>query len=140
MHYQFLQCGINGNYANTGLSDLDRLALHILYPEDNQVAEFVGTTVVRAGSKLNLQSAWMVRGANIGLAAKNFTWQMSGRIVGTGPRLRAKVVMPGDYEMRFSYEDILGRRYSYTGTVHALAPADYNNQVAASLAASLPLH
>jgi hypothetical protein len=47
MNYVIAACGIDGNYSHSGLSQLDRLALHILYPEDARVAEVVGTRVVR---------------------------------------------------------------------------------------------
>src|SRR5262245_9909627 len=83
MHYQFLSCGINGNYDNNGLSVWDKLALHILYPEDARVAEFVGTTVVCASIPLRLHSAWKDQGANINYVANDFVWRLSGQTVST---------------------------------------------------------
>ena len=58
MHYQFTvaqtpTCVQTGsNYSDAGLTDCDKLTLHILYPEDSLTAEYVGTTVVRAGRTL----------------------------------------------------------------------------------------
>jgi hypothetical protein len=54
MHYQFADCGINGNYDHPGLSTLDRVGMHILYPEAGFVAEYVGTTVVQSTQPVHL--------------------------------------------------------------------------------------
>jgi hypothetical protein len=135
MHYQFLSCGINGNYDNTGLSEWDRLALHILYPEDTRVAEFVGTTVVRAGSTMQLQSAWKARGANITSVASNFQWRLGSTTFSTMPDLMVNLVFPGNYTSQFSHNDFLGRNYSFTGVVRVLDGATYDRTIAAPVAA-----
>ncbi len=139
MHYKFAGCGINGNYDNTGFSEWDRLALHILYPEDNQVAEFVGATVVRTTDLVTLQSAWKARGANLSFVANSFAWKISANPVGSTPDLSTKLTNPGDYPLQFSHNDFLGRSYSYSGTIRVLTPAVYNQQIAAPVAAQLPL-
>jgi hypothetical protein len=45
MQYKSASCAIDGSCDTTGLSDLDQLAVHVLYPGDLRVAEFIGTTV-----------------------------------------------------------------------------------------------
>ncbi len=138
MHYKFTDAGINGNYDYTGLSDLDRLSIHILYPEDVPVAEFVGTTVVRSTGRIVLRSAWGVRGADLGFTATNFEWEVAGTVRSTGPVL--DVQLPeGTYGFRFAHSDFLGRAYSYTGIIRVLNPTAYAAQAAAVAAAQLPL-
>ncbi len=115
MHYRFKSCGINGNFERNGFSDLDRLALHIMYPEDNHVAEFVGTTVIRAGETLHLKSAWKVRGANMNYAAKDFMWKLDNVTFSTTPELKTLALVPGEYELRLTHNDFLGRSYTDNG-------------------------
>ncbi|GAB4280606.1 MAG: hypothetical protein Kow0092_36200 [Deferrisomatales bacterium] len=124
MHYQFLACGIHGNYSQAGFSAWDRLALHILYPEDVRVAEFVGRTVIEAGEALSLQSLWQAQGALVGSIAKDFRWRLDGVLVGTGPMLHHPIASPGTYTLEFSYSDNLkgipARSYLYRGPVRVL--------------------
>ena len=61
MHYAFPTCGIQGNFGYSGLSRMDQLSAHILYPENARVAEFVGTTVLPSTRALSLESAWLAR-------------------------------------------------------------------------------
>jgi hypothetical protein len=124
MHYAFPTCGIEGNYGYSGLSAMDRLSVHIMYPEEKQVAEFVGTTVIPSTNVLSLVSAWRSRGADMNFAASNFSWSVSGTQVGTGASVDTKL-SPGDYTLAISHKDFLGRSYSYSGPVHVLAPKDY---------------
>jgi PKD repeat protein len=134
MHYMFTSCGINGNYDFTGLSALDKLALHILYPEDNRVAEFVGKTVIEAGETLSLQAAWGARGAHINYVVKNFSWYLYKgiSIYGSSTSSSLNIVLdtPGTYTLIFSYDDLLGRHYSYSGPVHVMTPQQYAAAVA----------
>ncbi|HEY9636071.1 MAG TPA: hypothetical protein V6D14_21880 [Coleofasciculaceae cyanobacterium] len=144
MHYKFSKsngdtCDVNGNYDYTGLSEWDKLSVHILYPEDNNVAEFIGTTVIRTTDKLNLQSAWKARAANISFVAKNFVWKLSGSTVSTTAELIRSNNNQGTYTLQFTYSDFLGRSYSYTGMLRVLEPKTYNKQIAAPIAAQLPL-
>ena len=138
MNYMFPSCGINGNYDYTGLSELDRLSFHILYPEDNLVAEFVGTTVVPNPHHIILQSAWAVRGADIGFTTTDFEWRVSGSVRSTSTVLDVQLA-EGTYNLRFSHKDFLGRSYSYTGIIRVLPPEIYTRQTAAVSAAQLPL-
>jgi hypothetical protein len=139
MHYQFLSCGIDGNYGYSGLSTLDQLGVHILYPEDRQVAEFVGTTVIRTSDLLSLESAWQFRGANIDMVASGFAWCLNSRTVSTTSGLTNRISAPGNYTLTLNYIDFLGRSYSYTGLVRVLRPQDYTSLIAAPTAALLPL-
>jgi len=130
MHYKYVDPGINGNYDDTGLSDLDRLSVHILYPEDARVAEFAGTTVVPSTGRVVLRSAWGVRGGDLPFTATNFEWKVANVTRSTGPVLDVQL-LEGTYELRFAYSDFLGRAYSYAGTIRVLNPAAYAAQAAA---------
>ena len=130
MHYQFLSCGIHGNYDHTGFSAWDKLALHILYPEENRTAEFVGKTVLRSGENLQLQSAWQWRGANIDFVAKNFGWRIDGALLSSGPTLNVRL-KTGIYTLQYAHSDFLDRNYTYNGVVRVLADDEYDSQMAA---------
>jgi len=138
MHYKFPSCMINGNYDNTGLSDLDQLSVHILYPEDASVAEYVGTTVVASTRHIVLQSAWAARGGYLPFAAKDFAWRVDGGVLGTSPVLDAQLSV-GDHVLQFSHGDFLGRTYTYTGVVHVLPMTAFLTRAAAIAATQLPL-
>jgi hypothetical protein len=146
MHYIFTAaetptCVQTGsNYSNAGLTAYDKLALHILYPEDIRVAEFLGRTVIRAGETLNLTSAWKARGANVSFVARNFNWKLDGTTRSTTPDLSLTLNNPGVYVLEFNYTDFLGRNYGYTGPVRVLDADDYAAQIVAPIAAQLPLH
>ncbi len=138
MNYQFPSCGINGNYDNSGLSDWDRLAVHILYPEALQVAEFVGTTVVRTTDTIRLRSAWGARGANLTFVAQDFRWTISGNLASSSSTLTS-TLLPGTYMLGFNHRDFLGRTYTYVGVLRVLPPTIYTQRVAAPIASRLPL-
>ena len=138
MNYKFPTCGINGNYDNTGLSEFDRLAAHILYPEVNRVAEFVGTTVVRSTDTISLRSGWEDRGANLAFVASNFNWTVAGVVTSWTPDLNLSLPV-GVYAIEYSYTDFLGRSYSYRGILRVVPPPAFDQQIAAPIAASLPL-
>jgi hypothetical protein len=129
MHYMFPSCGINGNYDNTGLSDLDRLSVHILYPEDARVAEHVGTTVVAGPGRVVLDSAWGARGADLSVTAKSFEWRVDGSIASTTARLDVQLPV-GDHSLQFSHGDFLGRNYAYTGVIRVISARDFAAQAA----------
>jgi hypothetical protein len=139
MHYQFTSCGINGNYDYTGLSLWDQLGVHILYPEDQQVAEFVGTTVIRSGDTLRLQSAWEFRGANINTVASEFVWKLNATSVSTSPDLYKVMSTPGSYKLKLSHKDFLDRTYSYDGTVRVLTQQNFIRQIVAPIPLQRPL-
>ncbi|NVJ02079.1 hypothetical protein HV824_28710 [Myxococcus sp. AM009] len=138
MHYQFLSCGIHGNYGHAGPSTWDALGLHILYPEPVRVAEFVGRTVIRTTEALNLTSAWGARGANLSFAASAFSWRLSAVTYSSSSSL-STWLGAGTYPLQFSHSDFLGRTYTYSGTVKVLTPADYAKQIASPVAARASL-
>ncbi|WP_164013926.1 hypothetical protein [Pyxidicoccus trucidator] len=138
MHYQFLSCGIHGNYGHAGLSNWDQLALHILYPEPVRVAELTGRTVIRTTEALNLASAWGARGANLSVTSSSFSWKLSGITYSSSSGL-STWLGAGTYPLQFSHSDFLGRTYSYSGTVKVLTPVDYAKQIVTPVAALTPL-
>ncbi|MFD0363043.1 hypothetical protein ACFQZZ_16485 [Nocardia sp. GCM10030253] len=157
MNYSFTNCGvITGNYSNSGLSEWDKLAVHILYPEDPHIAEYTGTTVVHPSDVLLiLRSAWQMRGANIDYVAKDFSWKLFGTEVSRGPVLNIDISLWRNYfavrgiiplastsvtfPFEFSYVDFLGRHYSHSGVIRLLSDQDFNRQIAAPVSALLPL-
>jgi hypothetical protein len=137
MHYKFNDAGINGNYDYTGLSPLDQLAVHVLYPEDIPVAEFVGTTVVPSTGSIMLRSAWGARGAELGFAVKSFEWRVDGVVRSTTSQLNVQLPL-GNHTLQLDYVDFLNRSYTYSGPIHVLTPTTWLQQ-AASVASQLPL-
>lgn len=140
MHYTWdeLKAFAPGNYANGGLSDLDRLAAHILYPESNRVAELVGRRVIRAGEVLQLQSQWRWAGADEH-AMKKIVWKIDNLQAGTASSLSLSGLVLGTHRLDFTYNDLLDRNYSYTGEVRVLTAKDFDRKIAAPIAAQLPL-
>lgn len=131
MHYKVDSCGINGNYDHTGLSPLDRLSLHILYPEERRVAEYAGRTVLRAGERLALGSAWEVAGADIRKVARRFRWRIGGVLVSTASRVNLRLRSPGTATLQLGYHDFLGRSYYWSGAIRVLDPKEFDGQMAA---------
>ena len=137
MHYVFSPIEVpsctqvGGNYSNIGLTDYDKLSLHILYPEDNYVAEFVGTTVVKAGEPLNLTHGWAARGANMAFVVTDIKWQINGLLYSSGSTVSATLNQPGEYTLRLTYTDFLGRDYEYNGIIRVLDEDEYQNVLAA---------
>ncbi|MBT8401694.1 MAG: hypothetical protein KJO98_14545 [Rhodothermia bacterium] len=135
MHYQFLSCGIDGNYGHSGLSAWDRLAVHILYPEAAPVAELRGNLLLRLGDTLSLASAWQTRGALINNVAADFQWRINGVLVGTGPGLSIAMNTPGDHTLQYNYRDNLAtvppRQYAFFSLVRVLEPDAYERLMGA---------
>lgn len=141
MHYKFTKaaghtCDVDGNYGYAGLSTWDKLALHILYPEENRAAEFLGRRVVQSGEQIVLRSAWKARGANLDFVASNFVWRLNGQVVGTAPDLVINAPAVGSYTLTYSYRDFLGREYSYSGPLVVLSPDAYQRRISAALSAA----
>ncbi len=137
MHYRFWPDEVplcfnhtGTNYSNEGLTSYDKLALHIMYPEDVLIAEFTGTTVVKTDERLILRSTLTQQGAT-SYAIKNFSWHVDGNLVSTSDTLDMTFPTPGDHVFRFTYQDFLLRTYSYTGTLHVLDTTTFNNRLAA---------
>lgn len=141
MHYKFASCGIDGNYGNSGLSAYDRLALHIMYPEDVRVVEFYGNTVIRAGQPLQLTSAWHAQGATA-FTTKNWVWKVDGVTRSTTSSLAVSGLAVGEHTLSVEHDDFLDRHYTYAGKVLVLTAADYNKLAdvhAANAAALAPI-
>jgi hypothetical protein len=139
MHYNFATCGIDGNYGYGGLSDLDRLALHIMYPESDRTAEYVGTTVLPQGATLQLQSAWQVRGANISYVANGFAWKLGSSVLSTQPSLAVPSLPVGEYNLSLTHGDFIGRAYSAQVHVRVLTTKEYASTVLAPIASASAL-
>ena len=137
MNYENLNCGIHGNYGQSGLSTWDRLSFHILYPEAARVAEVVGTRVVQTSDSLALVSDWQRRGAIMAAVARNFSWTLGGFPVGTGSSLTLPLGA-GSYTIGFQHEDFLGRSYSYATTVQSLSPDAFARTIAGPTALLAP--
>ncbi|NOZ71331.1 MAG: hypothetical protein GXP38_05360 [Chloroflexi bacterium] len=145
MHYRFWpdevpQCsGQTGtNYSNAGFTPYDKLALHIMYPETNRVAELTGKTVVKTGEPLILRSTWVQQGAT-SFAVKNFRWRLSGFLMSIDDTLNMTFDSPGVYTIQFSYQDFLDRSYSSTRSIRVLDAATFDRQMAAVQEAQLYL-
>ena len=141
MNYRNADCSmtVNGNYDNTGLSPGDKLTLHIMYPEDSRVAELIGTTVIKQGDTLALQSLWEYMGANMNFVAHGYLWKIDGVTRSTTPDLNVAGLSAGDHTLEFSYTDFLTRTYSYTGKVTVLSSSTYTAEVASAPAVELLL-
>ncbi|GAB4534553.1 MAG: hypothetical protein Fur0018_24460 [Anaerolineales bacterium] len=143
MHYRFWphevpQCtGQTGtNYSNDGFTAYDKLALHLMYPEDVRVAEFTGKTVVKVGEALVLRSTLTQQGATT-FALKNFQWMVDGVVKSTSDTLNITFNSAGNHTVQFTYQDFLNRSYSSTFTVRVLNAGTFNEQIAAVAEAQL---
>lgn len=141
MHYTFIgmEGFAPGNYANTGLSALDRLALHILYPEDARVAELLGRRVLRTGETLDLVAQWEAAGADMTRVAKNFAWKLDGATASTTTRLKRVMPAAGTFRLDLTHADLRDRGYAYTGEVRVLTPSDFARKISARVTTTLPL-
>lgn len=128
MIYQELGCGINGNFSHTGLSALDRLSLHILYPESERVAEYVGTTVVTTGEKVNLRSSLAIRGARMDKVISSLLWEIDGQ-ESTVATFEALWERPGIKKGTLTYDDFLGRRFATSIEVRVLKPQEFSKML-----------
>lgn len=137
MHYKFASCGIDGNYGIDGLSELDKLSVHVLYPEAVRVAEYIGTTVVKTGTVLSLDSAWFARGGDMPKISNSFAWKLNGTTYSTGYTLDALMSTAGSYSLSITHKDFFGRSYSTSTTVRVLDADDFNAQIAGPVATSL---
>ena len=130
MNYQFLSCGINGNYGNAGLSYYDQLGLHMLYPPDGLPAEFVGATTLQTGQTLSLNSAWISWGAYASFVSTNYVWKVDGVTRSTASSLSLPGLTAGAHSASFEFDDFLERHHATYFTVRVLSAADYNEQAA----------
>lgn len=144
MHYWWPSSAIpncqqtGSNYSQAGFTSWDKLALHIMYPEDTRVVEFFGNVVIRAGQTLQLTSAWQAQGAT-GFATSNWTWSVDGIVRSTTPALVLGGLGLGDHTLAVAHDDFLGRTYTYNGVVRVLSDDEYGRLVAGNAAAQAVL-
>ncbi len=133
MHYEFLSCSIAGNYGDSGLSAWDKLAVHILYPENELHAEYDGTLVIPQGKTLQLTHGWQSRGANMSFVAPITRWYFNNSVI-TNTQLTVAGLAPGEYPLSLWYQDFLGRWYSHQTTVRVLTSASFKGSIAGAVA------
>jgi hypothetical protein len=139
MHYQFTPCGIEGNYSYAGLSRWDRLALHIMYPQDPPVVEVIGRRVVRTTEPLTVGSAWQAQGANMSFVNQSFLWVAGGAPPSTATSI--SVFLPaGQHTLQAVQTDFLNQSYAVQLPVRVLPPADFAAKIAAPAAARAALY
>ena len=123
MHYQFLSCGVDGNYANTGLSVWDRLSARILYPEVGRPAQIVGKKTLVSGETANLRFGWRVEGAYMPFVATAMEWRVDGVVVSTAIDLVPVFASPGNFNVALKVTDFLGRQHNGSALVRVISPA-----------------
>jgi hypothetical protein len=129
---------IIGNYSTLGFSVKDKLILHMIYPEETRVAEFVGDTVVLDDENLSLIFGWRRRGAIVENVAKNFEWKLDGKSVSKDHNLYVKIA-DGAHALEYTYTDFLDRTYAYKGTVRAISAEQFKKTIRLPLAARMVL-
>lgn len=137
MHYTWtpLFSFAPGNYANGGLSEHDRLSLHILYPEEGRVAELAGNRLVRAGETVRLDLVLALRGAVISKVLTKIEWKVNGVLRSTGSSLSLKLALPGTHRLDLAYTDFLGRVFTFSTQLTALTASDHRRKITGPLAA-----
>jgi len=134
MHYEFLSCGVAGNYANTGLSYYDVLSLRILYPESGRPAQIVGRTVIQTGETALLRFGWKVMGAHMPFVVQGMEWQVDGVPASTAEDFQPSFATPGDRIISLRVTDFLGRVHTGNRTVRVVTPEEMDGLIG-SLAA-----
>ncbi len=137
MHYQFLQCGVDGNYANTGLSYYDKLSTRILYPEAGLTAQIVGRKVLEAGETAQLQFGWRAEGAYMPFVAQSMAWRIDGVLVSTAVDFQHVFAATGTYAVTLQVVDFLGRVHNGSAQVRVLSPAAMNGLVGSLVSSTL---
>lgn len=139
MHYQFLACGVDGNYANTGLSYYDRLSVRILYPESGRPAQIVGRKTLLAGQTAQLQFGWRYEGAYMPFVATSMQWRIGNVLASTAVDFQHVFASPGTYTVSLAVTDFLGRVHNGSAVVRVLSPAAMNGLMGTLRAASAML-
>lgn len=121
------------NYSQAGLTAYDRLAVHIMYPEDVRTVEFYGNTVIRSGETLQLISAWQAQGAT-SFATANWAWTIDGVVRSTAPTLAMAGLSPGEHSLEIAHDDFLGRHYTFSGKIRVLTNDEYTRLMGANAA------
>lgn len=122
MHYQFLSCGVDGNYSHSGFSGYDKLALRILYPEAGRPAQIRGRKVVQTGETVSLQFGWRADGAHMPFVVQSMQWSVDGAPESTSWDFAKSFATPGIRIVTLSVVDFLGRVHNGTAEVRVLSP------------------
>lgn len=125
MHYQYLSCGVDGNYGQSGLSGYDRLSLRILYPEAGLPAQIVGLKVIEVRATAFLQFGWRYEGAHMPFVASSVQWRLDGTLVSTAVDFQRVMDTPGTYTVALTVTDFLGRVHSGSSTLRVLSNAEF---------------
>jgi hypothetical protein len=142
MNYTIPGCpGYVGNHSNAGLGDLEKISLHFMYPENQRVAEFLGTTVITTGETTVLRGLWEVRGAafTVHQMITNYVWLEQGAVLSTTSSLTLSYPKPGPHNLTLFYVDYLGRTYAFNFTVRVVTPGDFAKTIAGQMAAWSPM-
>lgn len=140
MHYQFLSCGVEGNYGHGGLSTLDRLSLRILYPEAGRPAQIVGLKVIESRATAFLQFGWRYEGAHMPFVATSVQWRLDGVLVSTAVDFQRVMNTPGDYTVALAVTDFLGRIHSGSTTLRVLSAPEFAGLQGSLAAATMLLN
>ena len=143
MNYSIANCGYEGNYSNSGLSELEKISLHFMYPEDDRVAEYIGRTVLREGETLRLVALWPPRGASISRLPmiKRYEWRIDGAVRASGPSATSlSMALPGIgvYRLDLSYVDFADRQYAVSSLIRVLPDSSFRALAATVTAAHMP--
>jgi hypothetical protein len=137
MHYANHDCGVDGNYGTEGLSSLDQMAFHILYPEPQPIAEISGRFVVPHDQPQIYDVMWLRRGASLSVL-KRVEWYVDGTLRATANSGKLAFIA-GTHSLRLRYVDVLDRTYDTSYRVTALTPLELRKRLSAVGAATSAL-
>ncbi|MEB3159237.1 MAG: M12 family metallopeptidase [Synechococcus sp.] len=140
MHYTYpgKESFAPGNYANKGLSTLDKVSLRVLFPESDLKADFSGNTTLIAGKTANLTVANLSLGAHSSVY-KNYEWKLNGRLKSRGPTASLKIINPGRYRLSLSYKDAWNRSFLLNTSIEVISEQVYKKRMSSSTANNLLL-
>lgn len=128
-------CNLGNDNGTTGLSTFDKLSIRIMYPHDEKVAEYVGTTVITAGQKLQLKNEWGDLGALTANVLKSPQWVLKKGNATVTTQKSANfdfaITAAGDYTLTYTFKDMKDRSYANTIPVKVLGPAIHNRNTGA---------
>lgn len=139
MSYHFPACGALGNYADTGLSDRDKLSVRILYPESGFPAQIVGRRTVELGESVNLAFGWRAEGAHMPFVASSVAWSIDGTPAGTAVDFQHVFASAGEYLVGIEVVDFLGRTHDSSIVVRVLTRQQFQALMAAMTAINASL-
>ena len=139
MHYQFPKCEIDGNYGRRGLSVMDQLSIHMLYPVFPEgrahFAEIAGTTVVVPDQLLELRNSWLDTGADLAAFTKDHVWTINKKVVSRSPFFRLAPPFRGTIRATYSFRDRFDRPYIVDFPVQVLEHSTFRETIAAPVGA-----